>query len=432
MKRLSRLVLSFATLPLLFVAHGSAQEVHNTSYSTKTGERVLRIETIVSAPLDQVWNAWTTPDGLKEWIAPVVAIDFRIGGTISTNYDSKAKIGESGTITLPIVNYIEKQLLTLRVNLTDSFARKVRDEDQNLQEIVQIADIGNGKTKLVSSMVGWGTGKEWDDTYAFFARGNEWTYQQLAKYLSPPGSARKQVIKIVTQIQRADYEGDRAALKRLYGELAPFAENKELAARVRYWRGFALWRRVLNGFNDSVDSKEQEADLKQALEEFDKASAKDPTFVDAKVGTESCLGFLIGLNPNDAPRVQELMARGAPLRKEIEEAAPENPRFLWVQASILWYVPPERGGGQATAMETYQKGLEAARKQKGSVTDPLEPSWGEPELLMSLAGANFYKTAPDLNAAGQYARSALELVPYWHYVRDILIPQIQEAKKKPH
>jgi hypothetical protein len=83
-------------------------------------------------------------------------------------------------------------------------------------------------------------------------------------------------------------------------------------------------------------------------------------------------------------------------------------------------------------METYQKGLEAARKQKGSVTDPLEPSWGEPELLMSLAGANFYKTAPDLNAAGQYARSALELVPYWHYVRDILIPQIQEAKKKPH
>jgi hypothetical protein len=51
---------------------------------------------------------------------------------------------------------------------------------------------------------------------------------------------------------------------------------------------------------------------------------------------------------------------------------------------------------------------------------------------MSLAGANFYKTSPDLNAAEQYARSALELVPYWHYVKDILMPQIQEAKKKPH
>jgi uncharacterized protein YndB with AHSA1/START domain len=380
--------------------------------------------------VEQVWNAWTTQDGLREWVAPVVAINLRIGGTISTKYDSKAKIGESGTITLPIVNYVEKQLITLRVNLNDSFARKVRDEDQNLQEIVQIADIGDGKTKLVSSMVGWGTGKEWDDTYAFFARGNEWTYQQLAKYLSRAGSAHEQVIKIVTQIQRADYEGDRLALKRLYGELTPFVENKELGSRVLYWRGFALWRRVLNGFNESVESKEQEADLRQALDEFADSANRDPGFVDAKIGAESCLGFLIGLNPQDAPRVQELISQAAPLRKEIEAAAPDNPRFLWVQGSILWYVPAEHGGGHAKSMEAYQKGLEAVRKQKGSATDPLEPSWGEPELLMSLAGANLYQTTPDLKAAGQYAHSAVQLIPYWHYVRDVLLPQIRKAQGK--
>ena len=50
-------------------------------------------------------------------------------------------------------------------------------------------------------------------------------------------SARETVVKIVAQIQRADYEGDRAALKRLYGELTPFVEDKELASRVRYWPG---------------------------------------------------------------------------------------------------------------------------------------------------------------------------------------------------
>lgn len=31
-------------------------------------------------------------------------------------------------------------------------------------------------------------------------------------------------------------------------------------------------------------------------------------------------------------------------------------------------------------------------------------------------------------AAEQYAREALTLVPYWHYLRDILIAQIQSAK----
>jgi hypothetical protein len=36
----------------------------------------------------------------------------------------------------------------------------------------------------------------------------------------------------------------------------------------------------------------------------------------------------------------------------------------------------------------------------------------------------------DVNAAERYARNALEIVPYWHYVRDILLPQILAAKAK--
>ena len=61
---------------------------------------------------------------------------------------------------MPIINYLEKQIITLKVNLNESFPKRVRDEDHNLQEIVQIVDLGNGKAKIVSSMVGWGTGKD--------------------------------------------------------------------------------------------------------------------------------------------------------------------------------------------------------------------------------------------------------------------------------
>jgi hypothetical protein len=74
--------------------------------------------------------------------------------------------------------------------------------------------------------------------------------------------------------------------------------------------------------------------------------------------------------------------------------------------------------------------LEAIRKQK-PVSDPLEPSWGEPELLMNLAWSNLNRTTPDLKAAEEDAQAALKLVPYWHYVRDILMPQIQGAQSKP-
>jgi len=239
-------------------------------------------------------------------------------------------------------------------------------------------------------------------------------------------AARQPVTEIVTTIQRADYEGDRVALGRLYDELAPFVDNTTLAPRIRYWRGFAMWRRAINGFNDAVDPTELERDLQQALEEFNKVTATDPGFGDARLGMVSCLGNLIYIHHKDAAKVQELVAQVSPLAKEAKAAASDNPRLYWVSGPNVFITPPERGGGQEKAIAMYEKGLELARKSKPS-EDRLEPSWGEPELLMNLAWSNLNRTKPDLKAAERYAQSALEIVPYWHYVRDILIPQIHQA-----
>jgi hypothetical protein len=251
-----------------------------------------------------------------------------------------------------------------------------------------------------------------------------------AALAAPPERPRETLFKLVAQIQKADYEGDRAALQHLYTALELFTADEKLASRVHYWRGFALWRRAVNGFNESADPKDLEPDLTQAIAEFKESAAKDPAFVDAKVGTISCLSNLAYLALGNSARFQELIAQSSPLVKELRASNPENPRFVWVLGPILWSIPPERGGGQDKAIEAYQKGLEAARTPKGTSSDPLEPSWGEPELLMNLAWSNLNRTTPDLNAADQYARSALALVPYWHYVRDILIPQIRDAKAK--
>jgi hypothetical protein len=241
--------------------------------------------------------------------------------------------------------------------------------------------------------------------------------------------AREQAARIVAQIQRADYEGDRAAMQRGYEELKPFVENQELASRIRYWRGFAQWRRAINGFNDATDPKELEQNLNTALDEFKIAMEKDPTFIDAKVGTISCLGYLAFMNRKDQGRAKELVGQILPLVNEADEMTPNNPRLIWVHGPILWNSPPERGGGQDKAIQNYQRGLEACSKIKVS-DDPLEPSWGKPELMMSLAYCYLNMNSADVNAAERYARNALEIVPYWHYVRDILLPQIVAAKAK--
>jgi hypothetical protein len=242
-------------------------------------------------------------------------------------------------------------------------------------------------------------------------------------------SARASAIRIVEQIKRADYEGDRAALKRLHAEFTPPPENRMLASRVLYWRGFALWRRAINGFNETPTPQDLQDDLNGAVADFNDSLAQDPSFVESKIAEGSCFGYLAYLNMKDPARLQESIQHSSSLLKDAMAADPDNPRLLWVLGPVRWSSPAERGGGQDKAFDLYNRGLDIIRKKPAS-NDPLEPSWGEPELLMSRSWSYLHRTTPDLKAARTDAEAALNLVPYWHYVRDILLPQILEAEKK--
>lgn len=68
--------------------------------------------------------------------------------------------------------------------------------------------------------------------------------------------ARDRTAQIVVRIQHADYAGDREVLLRLHEELSKLklpTQDVHLFSRVRYWQGFAFWRRAFNGFNDGTD-----------------------------------------------------------------------------------------------------------------------------------------------------------------------------------
>jgi hypothetical protein len=161
--------------------------------------------------------------------------------------------------------------------------------------------------------------------------------------------SREQAVKIVAQIQRADYEGDRTALNQLYVQLLPFVDEPELASRVRYWRGFAKWRRAISGFGETPTPEDLAEDLTEAESEFDAALQRDPGFVDAKVGAASCLFnrlFLEGVfkNEKDPQRLREFLAPASLLLKDAKTLAPDNPRLLWVVGPNQWNTPPERGG----------------------------------------------------------------------------------------
>lgn len=158
-----------------------SQTLKKTSYINQSGEKVLRLEIILPVDLTTAWKLFTSDKKLKKWIAPLAHIELKSGGYIITNYDSTKELSDSSSIKLPITSFIDNELLVLKVILNDNFPENIRDSDKDLQEIIQFKPVDNQHTQIISSMIGWGKGSDWDKAYDFFVKGNEWTYRELIK-----------------------------------------------------------------------------------------------------------------------------------------------------------------------------------------------------------------------------------------------------------
>jgi len=151
--------------------------------STHTENMVLTQTFEVNVPVDSVWNAYTTVKGWTHWATANAKIDFKINGLIQTNYSKEAKIGDDGTITLHIINYIPKRMLTLQAELTENFPAFMKSDEKDLFNMVLFEEISPTKTKVISYGIGYKNSKKYKDLLKFFIKGNEQSYVNLIKYL---------------------------------------------------------------------------------------------------------------------------------------------------------------------------------------------------------------------------------------------------------
>lgn len=160
------------------------------SANARAGERVLENELVVSAPLAAVWDAFTTVEGAKGWMAPVAAVDFRLGGTIATHYDPKARIGDPGTIVRHVLAYAPQRMLAFRTDVPDSF-RELKGLEQTW-EITDFAELAPGRTRITVRTYGWGDDEAGDRAYRFFEENNPVAFKSLEAWLaktSPPATS---------------------------------------------------------------------------------------------------------------------------------------------------------------------------------------------------------------------------------------------------
>ncbi|MFZ5669418.1 MAG: SRPBCC family protein [Pseudomonadota bacterium] len=154
------------------------RDVANSSYVEPDGDRVLQLSVVVKATPAEVWRVFTTGEGYREWVAPVARIDLAVDGVIEASYNPDAKIGDPDNIKNRIVAYVPERMLSIR-NVQAPKALPYRDLFAQISTTIELEDLGQGRTRVMLTAVGYGPGVGFDTLYRHFEWGNAYTLDEL-------------------------------------------------------------------------------------------------------------------------------------------------------------------------------------------------------------------------------------------------------------
>ena len=130
-------------------------------------ERAIDKEVVVAATLDQVWESWTTREGIVGFFAPDARIEPRVGGAFQIYIDPGAAPGAKGADDMRFLALQPKKMISFDWNAPPSLPEA---RAQRTFVVVRFAPLDEKTTRITLHHTGWGEGGEWDKAYAYFDR----------------------------------------------------------------------------------------------------------------------------------------------------------------------------------------------------------------------------------------------------------------------
>jgi uncharacterized protein YndB with AHSA1/START domain len=149
-------------LALVMAAAAAVAQSSDKPVKPAAVDKVLVLEVTVPAPLNAVWEAFTTSAGLSTWLTPGAVVDLKEGGEWTAHFPG----GSTGGGT--ILSFIPEKELVLSAMAPDKFptVRATRTRARFQFE-------AKGDSTIVRlTQTGWKEGEEWVKAYEYLTVGN--------------------------------------------------------------------------------------------------------------------------------------------------------------------------------------------------------------------------------------------------------------------
>ncbi len=141
---------------LLFSSNTFSQ--HNANKHFK----VLIHEATVELPLEKVWWAWTTNEGVQSFLAVDSEIDFRVGGHYNLAlYEKSSQLLKENKI----LSFIPHKMFSFEFAIPDQFPNI---QKENTWVVIELIPRSPKETDVKITHLGWGKGVEWNAAYDYF------------------------------------------------------------------------------------------------------------------------------------------------------------------------------------------------------------------------------------------------------------------------
>lgn len=144
----------------LLMEHRSARR-----YVDNPTDRLLEKSVEVSASLPDVWNAWTTVEGVNSFFSSDADIDLRVGGKYEVYFLMDAPKGSRGSEDCKVLSFLPMRMLSFEWNAPPSFGDLRYTKTRVVITFDKKAD---DTTAVTLSHLGWGAGDDWDELYNYF------------------------------------------------------------------------------------------------------------------------------------------------------------------------------------------------------------------------------------------------------------------------
>jgi len=132
----------------------------------------------VSGFLGDIWNAFTTVEGIKTFFAPDGKIELELFGCYEIYFLPEENEGKRGSEGCVVLSFIPERMLSFTWSAPPEFPN-VRKE--RTWVVLEFENLGDNTVFVKLTHLGWREGREWDEVYAYFDKAWDIVLTRLKK-----------------------------------------------------------------------------------------------------------------------------------------------------------------------------------------------------------------------------------------------------------